>query len=154
MASPDAPTLSQLVDEAGLTVGIAESLTGGALSARLAAMQGSGSWYRGGIVAYARGVKHDLLDVPEGPVVSEQSAAAMAAGAAKLLGADVTVAVTGVAGPARQDGEPPGTVWMALCHGGRTATGLHEFDGEPDDIVEATCDVALEWLLADLLAQR
>lgn len=150
MVGSDAPTLSRLVDDAGVTVAVAESLTGGALSARLAAMEGSGSWYRGGVVAYSREVKHDLLDVPEGPVVSEVCAAAMAKNTARLLGADVTVAVTGVGGPATQDGEPPGTVWMALCHDGKTTTGLHEFDGDPDDIVTATCDVALDWLLAEL----
>jgi nicotinamide-nucleotide amidase len=148
----DEPQLADLVAELGLTVGVAESLTGGALSASLARMQGSGSWFRGGVVAYSRGVKHEVLGVPDGPVVSEPSAAAMAEGAARVLGADVTVSVTGVGGPDRQDGEPPGTVWMAVSRDGRTTTHLHTFDGEPEDVVDATCEVALRWLAQELRA--
>jgi nicotinamide-nucleotide amidase len=154
MATDDEPQLSDLVAELGLTVAVAESLTGGALSASLARMEGSGSWFRGGIVAYSRGVKHEVLGVPEGPVVSEPSAAAMAEGAARLLGADVTVSVTGVGGPDRQDGEPPGTVWMGVSRDGRTTTHLHTFDGQPEDIVDATCQVALRWLREALQASR
>jgi nicotinamide-nucleotide amidase len=146
----DEPRLSEIVAELGLTVGVAESLTGGALSASFARMEGSGSWFRGGVVAYSRAVKHEVLGVPEGPVVSERSAAAMAEGAVRLLGADVAVSVTGVGGPDRQDGEPPGTVWMAVSHAGRTTTHLHTFDGEPEDIVDATCQVAMRWLLEEL----
>jgi nicotinamide-nucleotide amidase len=152
--SVDEPQLSDLVAELGLTVGVAESLTGGALSASLARMGGSGAWFRGAIVAYSRGVKHEVLGVPEGPVVSEPSAAAMAEGAARLLGADVAVSVTGVGGPDRQDGEPPGTVWIGVSLGGRTTTHLHTFDGEPEDIVAATSPVALRWLRQELLASR
>jgi nicotinamide-nucleotide amidase len=154
MATDDEPQLSDLVAELGLTVAVAESLTGGALSASLARMEGSGSWFRGGIVAYSRGVKHEVLGVPEGPVVSEPSAAAMAEGAARLLGADVTVSVTGVGGPDRLDGEPPGTVWMGVSRDGRTTTHLHTFDGQPEDIVDATCQVALRWLREALRSSR
>jgi nicotinamide-nucleotide amidase len=139
--------LSALLDGAGIYVAVAESLTGGELSARFASAPGAGDWFRGGIVAYASGVKHDLLDVPPGPVVSEASARAMAAGACHLLGADVGVAVTGVGGPDEQDGQRPGTVWLSLSHDGITVTSLRHFSGSPAEIIDRTCTAALEWVI-------
>jgi nicotinamide-nucleotide amidase len=95
------------------TLAAAESLTGGLLASAFARASGAGEWFRGGIVAYSSEVKYDLLDVPGCPVVGEAAAAAMARGAGRMLEADVAVAVTGVGGPDSQDGEPPGTVWVA-----------------------------------------
>ena len=140
--------LSTLVETTGLSVGVAESLTGGELSARLAATPGSGTWFRGGIVAYSSDVKRSVLDVPPGPVVSEVAAQVMATGACRLLGADISVSVTGVAGPDEQDGEPPGTVWFALHHTDkRTITLLQHFPGDPEDVVDATCTRAIDLLI-------
>ena len=102
----------------GWTLALAESLTGGLIGSRLTAVPGAGDVFRGGLVSYASDVKFDLLDVPEGPVVSEEAVTAMARGAAKLLDADCAVAVTGVAGPDPLDGEEPGTVWMATLVAG------------------------------------
>ena len=96
--------VASLLDARGLTLGLAESVTGGLLGARLTAAPGASTWFRGSIVSYASEVKYDLLGVPEGPVVSGPSAEAMALGARKVLGADVGLAVTGVAGPAGQEG--------------------------------------------------
>ena len=62
-------------------------------------------------------MKFDLLDVPEGPVVTEAAAMAMADGVRRLLGADVGLSTTGVAGPAEQEGQPPGTVWLGMAVG-------------------------------------
>jgi nicotinamide-nucleotide amidase len=104
-----------LLRERGLTLGVAESLTGGLVGARLTAHAGAGDVVRGSIASYASEVKFDLLDVPEGPVVSEQAAAAMAEGARRVLHADVGIAVTGVAGPDEQDGQPVGTVFLAVA---------------------------------------
>ena len=97
----------------GWTLALAESLTGGLIGSRLTAVPGASDVFRGGVVSYAGDVKFDLLEVPEGPVVSEEAVTAMARGAAKLMGADCAIAVTGVAGPDPLDGEEPGTVWMA-----------------------------------------
>jgi nicotinamide-nucleotide amidase len=135
------------MDGAGRRVAVAESLTGGEISARLACVPGSGEWFRGGVVAYASEVKYTLLEVPEGPVVSGEAAAQMAATSARLLGADLVVAVTGVAGPEEQEGKPPGTVWIALEDRGHTELRQEHFDGPPDEVVNATCDVTLRWLL-------
>ncbi len=92
----------------GLTVGLAESLTGGLAASRLVNVPGASRWFRGSVVSYASEVKYDVLGVPEGPVVSEEAARAMAEGAQRVLGADVGLSITGVAGPAEQDGQTAG----------------------------------------------
>ncbi len=107
--------VGDLLVAAGLTLGAAESLTGGMVGSRLAEVPGSSEWFKGSIVAYASEVKYDLLGVPEGPVVSREAAAAMASGAARVLGADVGLGVTGVAGPTTQEGQPVGTVFTAVA---------------------------------------
>ena len=113
--------VGHLLRTQGLTLGVAESMTGGLVGARLTHAVGASEWFRGSIVSYASEVKFDLLGVPEGPVVSEAAAKAMAAGAAKVLGADVGLSVTGVAGPAEQDGQPVGTAYFGVV-----------MDDEPD----------------------
>jgi nicotinamide-nucleotide amidase len=99
----------------GLTLGLAESLTGGLASSRLVNVPGASQWFRGSVVSYASEVKFDVLGVPEGPVVSESAAMAMAEGARRVLGADVGLSITGVAGPDSQDGQPPGTVFVGVA---------------------------------------
>ena len=98
----------------GLTFGVAESLTGGLIASRLVNVPGASAWFRGGVVAYHSEVKFDVLGVPEGPVVTEAAAAAMAEGAARVTGADVGLGITGVAGPDEQEGVAPGTVFVGL----------------------------------------
>ena len=99
---------------AGLSFGVAESLTGGLIASRLVNVPGASRWFRGGVVAYDSQVKYDVLGVPAGPVVSEPAAAAMAEGAARVTGADVGLGITGVAGPDDQEGVAPGTVFVGL----------------------------------------
>lgn len=103
----------------GLSLGLAESLTGGLAASRLVNVPGASSWFRGSVVSYASEVKFDFLGVPEGPVVSEDAARAMAEGAQRVLGADIGLSVTGVAGPTEQDGQPVGTVFVGLARPGR-----------------------------------
>ena len=105
----------------GLTLAIAESLTGGLVSGRLTAIPGASDVFRGAIVSYASEVKYDLLEVSSGPVVNEPAAIEMAEGVQRLLGADVGLSLTGVAGPDEQDGIPVGTV----CIGIALPTGSH-----------------------------
>ena len=100
----------------GLSLAVAESLTGGLVGARLTAVPGASDVFRGAVVSYASEVKFDLLGLPEGPVVSTDAARAMALGVRERLGADVGIATTGVAGPAEQEGQPPGTVFLGLAH--------------------------------------
>ena len=104
-----------LLEEQGLSLGLAESMTGGLVASRIVNVPGSSDWFRGSVVSYASEVKFDVLGVPEGPVVCEEAAAAMAEGARKVLGSDVGLSVTGVAGPAEQDGQPVGTVFFGIA---------------------------------------
>ncbi len=101
----------------GVTLAVAESVTGGLIASRLVAVEGASTWFRGGVVSYASDVKFDLLKVPRGPVVSGDAAEAMASGVRTLLGADIGLSVTGVAGPQEQDGQPAGTVFVGLALG-------------------------------------
>jgi competence/damage-inducible protein CinA-like protein len=107
-----------MLRERGLSLGIAESLTGGMMGARFTAVPGASDVFRGSIVSYASDVKFSLLGVPEGPVVTAEAAQAMAEGARRALGADVALATTGVAGPAEQEGQPAGTVFLGLAMDG------------------------------------
>jgi nicotinamide-nucleotide amidase len=104
-----------LLRQRGLSLGVAESLTGGLMGARFTSVPGASEVFRGGIVSYASDVKFSLLGVPEGPVVSASAAMAMAKGARRALGVDVALATTGVAGPTEQEGQPVGTVFLGLA---------------------------------------
>jgi nicotinamide-nucleotide amidase len=107
--------VARLLVARNLTLAVAESLTGGLVSSRLVDIEGASGWFKGSVVAYDSEVKFSLLDVPRGPVVSEQAAKAMASHVTRTLGSDVGLALTGVAGPAEQDGLAPGTVFVAIA---------------------------------------
>lgn len=141
-----AARVSDLASSTGRTVAVAESLTGGLVSSALAAAKGSGDWYRGAVVAYASGVKHEVLGVPDGPVVDPDAARTMAGQARTLLGADVAVALTGVGGPDRQDGHEPGTVFIAMEDGETGEVVRRELSGEPGDVCAGSAESALEFL--------
>ena len=97
-----------------LTFATAESITGGMIGSRLTEVPGSSDSYLGSVVAYEADIKRSLLNVPSGiSVVSKEAVEAMALGVCELLGADVSVAVSGAAGPYPHEGQEPGTVWMA-----------------------------------------
>ncbi len=98
----------------GWTLGVAESVTGGLVGARLVNVPGASEVFRGTVGSYATEVKRSVLGVTAEAVVSEEAAAQMAEGARRVLGADVGIAITGVAGPDEQDGRAVGTVCMAL----------------------------------------
>lgn len=102
----------------GLTLATGESLTAGLVAATLAEVPGCSAVLRGGVAAYQPDVKADLLGVPPEAlaqgIVSEQVALALARGAARVLGADIGIGTTGVAGPDPHDGQPVGTVWIAV----------------------------------------
>ena len=121
-----------LLTEQGLTLGLAESLTGGLIGARLTGIPGASSAFRGAIVPYDRELKVDVLGTPDIAAVSEKMALAMAERVCELLGTDVGLAVTGVAGPDPLEGVDPGTVWIGLwLDGGGEAVELNmPFDRE------------------------
>ncbi len=136
-----------MMRERGLTLGIAESVTGGLVSGRLTNIAGSSDVLRGAVVSYASEVKFDVLGVTEGPVVSESAAIEMAKGAQRVLGASVGLALTGVAGPADQEGMKPG----ALCVGlvmpdGTTQSAMLQLPGNRDTMRQLSVISALDLL--------
>ena len=136
----------QLLRERGLSLGLAESVTGGLVAGRITNVPGASDVFRGGIVSYASEVKFDLLGVPEGPVVSEAAAAAMAVGAQRVLGADVALALTGVAGPAEQDGMPVGTLCVGIAIGTEVTTRTLRLPGQRDQMRQMSVISALDLL--------
>ncbi len=111
--------VGRLLAERGLTIACAESLTGGGLGERITAVPGASSYFLGSAVTYSLEAKRSILGVSaatlEGPgPVSRECAAEMAAGARRVFGADLAVALTGAAGPERHGGAEPGQVWIAL----------------------------------------
>jgi nicotinamide-nucleotide amidase len=131
----------------GLTLGLAESLTGGLAASRLVNVPGASRWFRGSVVSYASEVKFAVLGVPEGPVVSETAAVAMADGARRVLGSDVGLSITGVAGPDTQDDQPPGTVFVGVSGVG-LATQAFAFNvpGDRDRVRQYATIAALDLL--------
>ncbi|MFF6999615.1 CinA family protein [Streptomyces sp. NPDC008313] len=110
----------RLLTVRGETLAVAESLTGGLVAAELTAVPGASKALRGSVTAYATELKHRVLGVDatllaEHGAVDPQVAAQMAAGVRKALGADWGIATTGVAGPDPQDGQPVGTVFVAVA---------------------------------------
>ncbi len=146
--SVDAARLIALLRERGLTVAVAESLTGGLVVAELIGVPGASAVVRGGVVAYATELKAQLLDVDErllaasGPVDPEV-AAQMALGVRSRLGADVGLATTGVAGPDPQDGHPVGEVWIAVAVGDSVTTRRLELGGDRAAIRRGTVSESL-----------
>src|SRR3954471_9164997 len=118
VAQPDplrhVDAIAERVKEQGLTIGAAESLTGGAVSSALARGAGAADWYAGSLVAYSPEVKYDVLGVTPGPLISERCAVEMARGVADVLGADVTISTTGAGGPGSEEGNPAGTVFVGI----------------------------------------
>jgi len=139
----------ELLRRQGLSLAVAESLTGGLVGARLTEIPGASDVFRGAIVSYASEVKHELLAVPPGPVVSAEAAEAMAVGVCRALKADVGLATTGVAGPDQQEGQPVGTVYVGLCIHGRSESRRLQLPGGRAWIRQFTVISLL-----DLLRQR
>lgn len=127
----------------GLTIVTAESCTGGAVAAALAAVPGASDYLRGGVIAYSVAVKAALLGVPraiidgEG-VVSEACALAMARGALAACGGDLAVATTGIAGPGgAEPGKPVGTVFIAVATAIEATCRRMDYTGDRAAIIAA-----------------
>lgn len=143
----------------GLTIAVAESLTGGLVVAELVSVPGASAVVRGGVVAYATDLKASLLGVDadllarSGPIHPEV-ARQMAQGVRRLTGADLGLATTGVAGPDRQDGHPPGEVWIAFVSDAVSVAAPRAFSGDRAAIRRATVDGALEMVLTQVRGPR
>ena len=135
------------------TIATGESCTGGMVGASLTAVSGSSQVYMGGIISYTNPVKHGILGVPQELLdqygaVSEPVALAMAHGAREAIGATVGVAVTGVAGPGKDDwNNPVGLVYIAVSTETQTQCLTCNFDGDRQQVREKACERALSALL-------
>lgn len=139
-----------------LTIGTAESLTGGMVAAALTTVPGASAVFRGGIVAYAADLKTALLGVPasliaEVGTVHEDVAVAMAQGARTALGATIGIGTTGEAGPDPAEGHPVGTVHIAVAAPGRTRHEALSLPGGRDEIRYGTVQCVIRLLKGMLL---
>ncbi|MBP3043762.1 CinA family protein [Arthrobacter jiangjiafuii] len=154
-----AKRIADRIEGTGVRIGVSESLTSGLLASFLGAAPSSSDWFLGGLTAYATSVKRSVLDVTAEAVVSPESAAQMADGTARLLGADLTLSITGSGGPEPQDGQEPGTVFFGVTAAGQQHPDVHErfFEGDPETVIHSTVAEALELIsdrLDKLLAER
>lgn len=144
--------------ERGLTVATAESLTAGLLAAALADVPGASGTLQGGVVAYQNRVKEQVLGVDADLLehrgaVDGDVAVQMAQGVRRVLGADVGLATTGVAGPEPHQGKPVGTVYLGMSGLGEDHSALLHLEGDRPAIRRATVGLMLEHL-QDLLSRH
>lgn len=152
---PSSAAAAELVERcrrAGLTLATAESLTGGLVAATIVDVPGASDVLRGGVVAYAPAVKHELLGVDADLLarvgtVHEEVARQMADGARRRLGADLAVATTGVAGPGAAEGHPAGTAWVAAAADGWATAVPLQLDGNRETVRRGCTDAALRLAL-------
>lgn len=139
----------------GETVSCAESLTGGLVADAFVTVPGTSTVFRGGVVAYATQLKHELLGVDADLLaargaVDPDVALQMAAGVRRRLGSQWGVATTGVAGPEPQDGVPPGVVYVAVDGPGSHRVARHELAGDRERVRAVACERAIELLLSEV----
>ncbi|HMA33931.1 MAG TPA: nicotinamide-nucleotide amidohydrolase family protein [Chloroflexia bacterium] len=161
-APPPAPTAAPTAQAAAagqrllarhLRVAVAESCTGGLLGHWLTEVPGSSAWFLGGVIAYAYEVKTGLLGVPDALLaahgaVSAECVIAMADGVRRLLGSDLALAITGIAGPGgATPTKPVGTVYVALADGQATRVAHYVWPGNRTANKEASARAALALLL-------
>jgi len=137
----------------GRTLVTAESCTGGGIGTALTAIAGSSAVYKGGIISYTNQVKENVLHVPDTLLrqhgaVSAPVAEAMAVGVREVLGADIAVSVTGLAGPGGDEyRNPVGTVFIAYCDARRHVVQHHVFSGDREEVRQQAVESALQLIL-------
>jgi nicotinamide-nucleotide amidase len=150
--------LADLLPQKGWMMATAESCTGGLIAGACTDLAGSSVWFERGFVTYSNEAKSELLGVDAALIeahgaVSEPVARAMAEGAVARSRAQVSVAVTGVAGPSGGSADKPvGTVWFGWSVDGRTRTERRRFDGDRAAVRAATVHYALQTLVELLRA--
>jgi nicotinamide-nucleotide amidase len=149
--------VGRLLSERGLTVGFAESCTGGLVGHRLTNVPGSSAYFHGSVAAYANAVKESVLGVPTALLarhgaVSEEVATAMAEGARRALAVDVAVATTGVAGPDGGTPEKPvGTVCIGIAAESGASARRYQLWGNREWVKLLASQIALDWVRRHVL---
>jgi nicotinamide-nucleotide amidase len=156
----DAALLVAALRQRGWTLGVAESLTGGAVAAEIVSVPGASAALWGAVVAYATPVKHTLLGVDAGLLAAQgpvhpDVAVQMAEGVRRAVAvdgrsADVGISTTGIAGPDSPDGQPVGTVHVGVVTPDGTRSGSHLFAGSRAEIRTQARDAAIALALRAL----
>lgn len=162
----EAKTLNELtkqianaLTDRGLMLTTAESCTGGNLATALCAQDDTAAFYEVGVITFSDRAKQQMLGVETSTLekytaVSEQTVREMAAGIRERVGADISIAISGYAGPdGGDDGTPAGTVWFAWNICGQTMTKRELFSGECQDVIEKAVRYSLAVLLEEISAQ-
>lgn len=157
MAAPQGDGLTEAAAELfacarthAITIGTAESCTGGMVASSLASLPGVSEVFKGAVISYANEVKTALLGVEADTLskegaISEEVALQMAEGARAALMVDFAVSTTGIAGPdGGSEGKPVGTVWIAVAGKGKRSATLHHFSGTRNEIRQAATKAALQ----------
>jgi PncC family amidohydrolase len=150
---PLASSLVSRLRESRATLAVAESCTGGLVSAAITSVPGSSEVFVGAVIAYANEVKHAVLGVPDELIAAEGAVsgacvAAMAEGVCRLTGATCAIAVSGVAGPAGGTPQKPvGLVWLAVRTPKGSATFENRFAGDREAVRRQAVDAALRCLV-------
>ena len=148
--------LGLVLKEKGMRIAVAESCTGGLIGSRITDIPGSSDYFEAGLVTYSNSAKERFLSVPHEVIatkgaVSPEVAEAMARGARAATGADIGVAVTGIAGPGGGSPEKPvGLVYIGLAFAEKTISRRHFFQGDRTAIRRQTSEEALKLALEAL----
>ena len=144
--------VGELLKRRGLTLGTVESATGGLISHLITNVPGSSEYYIGSVTSYSNEIKMKVIGVKRATLekygsVSPQVAEEMAAGGRKLLGVDICVADTGIAGPGgATEGKTVGLFYIGLAHGGEVSSRRYEFHGSREENKRAAAEAALGWV--------
>ena len=147
-----AQEIGDLLRRKGLTLGIVESATGGLLSHLITDVAGSSDYYKGSITSYSNDIKAGIVGVKADTInqfgaVSRQVAEEMARGGRKVLGVDICLSDTGIAGPGGATTEKPvGLFYIGFSHQGGTYSKKHIFQGEREQNKRDAAEMALNWL--------
>ena len=145
--------LAILLEKHQLTMGTAESCTGGKIAHMITSQAGSSAYFKGGIVSYCNEVKHQVLgvssdDLEKFGAVSKPVVEQMALGAIRVLKCDCAVATSGIAGPGGAvPGKPVGTVWIEAAYKDKVVADCHHFPFDRSGNIEASAETALVKLL-------
>lgn len=155
MSEPLEIALGNVLRERGWTIAVAETTTGGLISARIVAVPGSSVYYERGVVAYSKASKCEMLGMDVNAIdahgaVSAKAARAMATGIRKASGADLGLAETGIAGPIRgRSPKPIGTAYIALASATGVTCEQFQFPGDRDAIRSAIAEAALKMAIGE-----
>ena len=150
--------VGELLSQRGWTLAVAESCTGGLVGHRITNVSGSSVYFEGGVISYSNEVKEHVLGVPletliDHGAVSKETVLAMAKGVRRLLGTDVAVSITGIAGPTGGTPEKPvGLVYIGLAAEDAESAEKHIWAGDRESNKAQTAEAALKLLFSYLSA--